>query len=381
MRFELTRRRVFERVWGAPMIKLARKFGLSDRGLAKLCARHGIPVPGRGFWARVASGQKLKRPPLRMPEKGDQIVVIDGSGPRIAPDPQPPEVLAQIEFEGRPENLISILEETGRYHRLVRATRVSLAKRKQDYNRGIVSSGPGALHLRVSPASKVRALRILDAFVKACEIRGFEVRASEPSGQNAGTIVRVHGEDVRLSLEERCRSIPHELTAKEKRELARGFGYGIPKREIVPTGLLVLQIDHFLSKTTWKDNARRQLEACLNEVMVGLVQTAILVVRPQRLEREAAERERKECAKREAIERRQQEILEKGLKQWRYVNRLDEFLVALKGAMEAAAIDSEGSSAQAEWLRWAQAYREEVDPFEELFEEMEEPLSSFYWER
>ena len=38
------------------MTKVAAKVGLSDRGLAKLCARHDIPVPGRGYWARKQFG-------------------------------------------------------------------------------------------------------------------------------------------------------------------------------------------------------------------------------------------------------------------------------------------------------------------------------------
>jgi hypothetical protein len=368
------------------MVKLSREFGLSDRGLAKLCARHRIPVPGRGFWARAASGQKVKTAPLPSPEKGDQIVVIDGAGPPATPEPPPPEVLAQIEFEKRPENLISVSEDVVRYHPLVRAARESLAPRKQDHKRGLVSSGPGTLHVRVSPASKGRALRILDALVKACEVRGFEVRGSEvqvsaASAQDAETIVKVYGEDVRLALEERCRSVEHVLTATERKDLAKGSAYWVPKHDTVPTGLLFLQIDHFFSKTTWRDSAKVRLETCLNDVMVALVQTAILVVRPERLRHAAQEREWKESARREGIERRRREILKKALEEWRYAHSLDEFIAALRPAMVSAGIDPLGSSAQAEWLRWLVDYRECVDPFEELFEEIEKPIPDWYWNR
>jgi hypothetical protein len=51
--------------------------------------------------------------------------VIDGAGPPVTPEPPPPEVLAQIEFERRPENLISASEDVVRYHPLVRAARES----------------------------------------------------------------------------------------------------------------------------------------------------------------------------------------------------------------------------------------------------------------
>ncbi|MFI5387072.1 MAG: hypothetical protein ACHQ50_13240 [Fimbriimonadales bacterium] len=323
----------------------------------------------------------MKRATFPRPEEGDQVVVIDGSGPPVSPEPPPPEVLAQIDFEKDPDNLIRVSEETGRYHPLVRATRESLTQLRMDHKRGIMWSGPGTLSLRVSSASKARALRILDTLVRSCEKRGFEVLASAPTAQAASTIIKVHGEDVSLTLEERCRSVDHVLTAAEKKEVARGGGPWIQKHDMVPSGLLVLQIDHVFSKTTWKDNSKRQIETCLNDVMVALVQMAIQVVRPHRLKREVEEREWKARAKRGAIERRRRELLEEATKKWRYVHSLDEFLTALRAAMAGAGIDPDGATAQAEWLRWACTYRERVDPFAELFAEIEKPISSWYWER
>ena len=51
------------------MTKLAAQFKISDVALTKICRRHEIPVPGRGFWARVAAGYPLKRPELRLPSR------------------------------------------------------------------------------------------------------------------------------------------------------------------------------------------------------------------------------------------------------------------------------------------------------------------------
>jgi hypothetical protein len=43
----LTREELYERVWKELMTKLAKEFGLSDRGLAKICERNGISIlPG-----------------------------------------------------------------------------------------------------------------------------------------------------------------------------------------------------------------------------------------------------------------------------------------------------------------------------------------------
>ncbi|THK35669.1 hypothetical protein EHS39_23905 [Ensifer sp. MPMI2T] len=61
----LTRKELYDLVWSTPILKLAEQFGLSDRGLAKICERNQVPVPGRGYWARLEAGQKVTKTPLR----------------------------------------------------------------------------------------------------------------------------------------------------------------------------------------------------------------------------------------------------------------------------------------------------------------------------
>jgi len=55
------------------MRDLAKDFGISDVALAKRCKSLGIPVPGRGYWARVDAGQTPHKPklPKREREWGD----------------------------------------------------------------------------------------------------------------------------------------------------------------------------------------------------------------------------------------------------------------------------------------------------------------------
>jgi hypothetical protein len=61
---------LYEEVWATPMAKLARKYGISDVGLAKVWRKLAIPVPGRGYWAKKEAGravQKLPLPALKEP--------------------------------------------------------------------------------------------------------------------------------------------------------------------------------------------------------------------------------------------------------------------------------------------------------------------------
>ena len=43
-----TRRKLYDLIWLDPISTLSKEFGISDRGLGKICARHDIPVPPRG---------------------------------------------------------------------------------------------------------------------------------------------------------------------------------------------------------------------------------------------------------------------------------------------------------------------------------------------
>ena len=48
----LKREELYQLVWAEPITTLAKQYGLSDVGLAKVCKRHKIPKPERGYWAK-----------------------------------------------------------------------------------------------------------------------------------------------------------------------------------------------------------------------------------------------------------------------------------------------------------------------------------------
>lgn len=60
----LTRQELYDLVWSVPMLSLAVRFGVSGRGLAKICERALIPVPKLGYWAKVHAGQPIAKVPL-----------------------------------------------------------------------------------------------------------------------------------------------------------------------------------------------------------------------------------------------------------------------------------------------------------------------------
>jgi len=107
----LTRRELYERVWAVPLHRLCKEFGLSDPGLAKICARHKIPVPARGVWGKKAHGKPARQPPLPPgPSGSDDTIIAISQSPPPDPDstprrqPDPPEIVDARMTESDPRN-------------------------------------------------------------------------------------------------------------------------------------------------------------------------------------------------------------------------------------------------------------------------------------
>jgi hypothetical protein len=78
---------LYELVWTAPVMEIAERLGVSDVGLSKLCRRALIPEPGRGYWARIESGQQIGRTPIPATPAGlPELLRIRGKRPVPMPE-------------------------------------------------------------------------------------------------------------------------------------------------------------------------------------------------------------------------------------------------------------------------------------------------------
>jgi hypothetical protein len=91
---------LYEEVWATPMQTLAKKYGISDVGLAKIRRKLLIPVPGRGYWARKEAGQKVELAPL--PQIKEKIAL---QKPQPRPEPPKPDNFATPEEAAQLEQL------------------------------------------------------------------------------------------------------------------------------------------------------------------------------------------------------------------------------------------------------------------------------------
>jgi hypothetical protein len=72
-------------VWTAPVSEVAERLGVSDVALPKLCRGAAIPIPYRGYWAKMNAGYLMARTPLPpsppgLPERGNDDAGSTGGG-------------------------------------------------------------------------------------------------------------------------------------------------------------------------------------------------------------------------------------------------------------------------------------------------------------
>ncbi len=80
----ITRKALYDQVWSEPMLHLAKRYGLSNVGLAKICRKHDIPRPPRGHWARLQFGKASPQTPLPRPDE-DHDITMQEPPPLIQP--------------------------------------------------------------------------------------------------------------------------------------------------------------------------------------------------------------------------------------------------------------------------------------------------------
>jgi hypothetical protein len=159
----LTREELYALVWTEPIQKIAPRYGLSDRGFGKLCARYSIPVPPRGWWAKKTAGHRVRQtplPPLSDPYR--QKIRLENKVRDVAADVEQPEVHPLIAFEQDASNRISVPTKGELSHPLVLKTARLLKRSKREAD-GRIALPAGGIHVQTSRELHERALRIMQA--------------------------------------------------------------------------------------------------------------------------------------------------------------------------------------------------------------------------
>lgn len=78
MSHSFTRKELYDLVWSEPMRDIAKRFEISDVGLAKACRTAEIPVPPRGYWNKQKAGHRVVKAALSPRRPGHSETVTIG---------------------------------------------------------------------------------------------------------------------------------------------------------------------------------------------------------------------------------------------------------------------------------------------------------------
>lgn len=360
----LSRRDLYDLVWAEPVTKVAGRYNLSDAGLRKICLKHRIPLPPRGYWAKLAAGKSV-RPIALAAVKVEADIVI-----RVAPAPS--SVAYEIDIFQRAidaEARCKPIAVPARLSRPHPATSIVIEKLKDtpDSYGAVHCAVPEAPLVRVSPASAARAARLIEALLRAFEARGFTLKDGDPrSHYDTNLNVVVDGFAFQVSLSERMRQIPYEMTPDEKQRQRRGHFVYIPRCGYTATGELTLTLGGMYGtdiRHSWSDRASTRLEERLGEVVLSLRKAAIQrrIKREEDQRREAryqAELQRR-AALRAQVEAEQARIvqLEAAAAAWKRAEVIREYANAC-----AAAGLPEAATELRDWIAWARDQADRIDP-------------------
>jgi hypothetical protein len=81
---KITRKDLYNLVWSEPMIHVAKRYRISNVGMAKICRKHNIPRPPRGYWAKKEFGMAPAKTPLKNPGNNYNIEMCDPNERKIS---------------------------------------------------------------------------------------------------------------------------------------------------------------------------------------------------------------------------------------------------------------------------------------------------------
>lgn len=376
MSHRFSRQELYDLTWSEPMKKLAPRFGISDVALAKACRRAEIPVPERGYWARLQAGKKVTQRPLTPRGLGMSDVVTIGENPyeshadlvaRVLREPIPappsfPEDLANVRQRVRKMvGKVSSPHGSQKLHPLAARLLEDDERRQQAQQNSaypLLADAP-----MFDSRAQRRRLRLLNAIFLGVQRCAAMPRIRDRQGRE--TSVEVGQQNVPFTLEpiaERRIPLRREPSTEHKRGRER-------------LRLTIGSHESESRRKSWEDSADGQLEALLSEIVVELVVTGEANYRSgaeaahEWWLRRRGELEQEERRRREEEERRERERLAKleqervagvlrEAENWRRAADLRAFVDAVRGKLG----ESGGTKGLEQWAAWVVELADRIDP-------------------
>lgn len=371
-----TRQEFYDLVWSQPLTHLAKRFGISDVALGKLCRNAQIPHPAIGYWAKLEAGKKVIKIDLPRRGLGQSDVIEFGQAPYREhhtntderPIPTPPAF--SEDMDAVREHAVELAEKApirktlSNPHSLIAGLLAADEKRKEAITKspyGFALDKP----LFDTPIEK-RRLKILNSIFLAMAHCG-----CKPSfrGKDAKELYMLVGN---VSLPFKLGNLAEVLEQPVRRQDANNDA-----RE-----MLALKLDWWREPTDiqllWKDTKEIKLEEQLEDIVVGMLVAGEGLYRAARMQNYTydiqcrQEIEAEAQRKKEATEQRERE-LEAKLKRdkrrqlvtemlsWRRATDLREFISAALQKARASG-DAQLIEKTEQWAVWANTEADEIDP-------------------
>ena len=386
------REKLYEGVWSEPVIKVAERYGVSGVAIAKTCKKMHIPVPGRGYWNKVQSGQKLKKTPLPdfddcpkvkrwvpTPLSASEIAQIEKTN-RDHSDRLVPEAFFLqddlLEQETAPEMRVTFNPDIIISNQYVKNTRQNLNGSKKNignYTFGRCNSiNNEAFEVSVDPENIDRAVAILQTLCDELKKRGYSIGENPADTKKAREYRqrKIHPVyaivlDEYISFKITETSKRHELSEEERKRRYERYQY-------TPSGKLTFEIlnaPHGNSiRTKWQDRKLIRVENWIQDIIINMIKTATMLKeqRAQRIKQEelwAVEREKqRQQEKEKKIEEARVENLIKEADRLVRIKQLKEYIELISSVGKERLGDEYPKSDFSKWVKWAKGVLEKNDP-------------------
>lgn len=380
------REKLYEEVWAKPVVQVAVQYGVSDVAIHKVCKSLNVPVPPRGYWARLRAGEKIKKPFLPA-VKG--IIEKTGSktfvGIKVPVSPQ--RTLAFLTEDESQKVIIAaeqiqVSDEDAKIHKKIRVYQSKIKewnkndRKPEGAQRGFknYTNHPPFLAGVISNETLPRVYRILDALYRQIEMLGGSV--------NDDLSLQIRNEHMSLEIFEAQDEIKHEITRQEAQELVIyedamrhnkwASKPNIRKYDYIFNGKLRICINQ---NRYYRDSEKEKVEGRLGNMLIELYEESEVVRKNREDYEEAKRKEAEEKLLREERKIRYNEEVDKTIA---LVNMAQDYDMACKirayiNAMEPKADMNDKKTA--EGIDWAKKKADWFDPIvareDELFGERE----------
>lgn len=194
--------------------------------------------------------------------------------------------------------------------------------------------------IHVSSHRAELALRLLDAFVRACETRGFDLRPDPTNTRHHGLSVFINGEPVPIGLYERGSFVTH-------------LSFELGRHSSI-----------YVGKRSWQDHPRRPLAKKLNTIMLNLrsIVAKRIAQREEQAESERRERaflkERRTLRRQVEAEKEAVEVLYEEAADWQLAQNIRAYVAAV----EAQPVNRQERKERTTWCTWAREQSDRLDP-------------------